>query len=418
VTSIPITDWLLLTVAFLVPAIYACAHSIDRGQIRIDHVTLFSLGFIFYWVTPMVAGFLIDANDMPTTFATFFDTHWTRPYLVAIIAIYSAFIAGDRFGVWAFSHRRIRNQVWTQGRDRALPPQILALFSGAAFLVFLVEILVHRVELFAPYTTDMGGQISRGNVTAWVVLLGSLVFLRISSHPRFTVLILPFAVGALFLMLIGSRLYVASFVLMFAAFRSLYIVPFLKKQVALAGLLMVALFGAVGALRVNSSIMDAGFNVLLEPLLTSISLVYFLRYDHLAWLAAPKYLISDFCNLLPSAIFPGKAAFIRAPEVFSPLGALHSFVSFNFNFGLIGTAAFMFLLPAGLRWIKARDNSPLYRTMYVMLSGWLAFTFFRDGFSVSIVKDMVQHSILLPTAIVAVVKLIEIATRNVLAPDA
>jgi hypothetical protein len=251
-----------------------------------------------------------------------------------------------------------------------------------------------------------------------VVLLGSLVFLRISSHPRFTVLILPFAVGALFLMLIGSRLYVASFVLMFAAFRSLYIVPFSKKQVALAGLLMVALFGTVGALRVNSSIMDAGFNVLLEPLLTSVSLVYFLRYDHLAWLAAPKYLISDFCNLLPSAIFPGKAALIRAPDVFSPLGALHSFVSFNFNFGLIGTAVFMFLLPASLRWIKARDKSPLYRTMYVMLSGWLAFTFFRDGFSISIVKDMVQHSILLPTAIVAFVKLIEIATRNVLAPDA
>jgi hypothetical protein len=412
------TDWLLLTLAFLVPATYACAHSIDHGQIRIDHVTLFSLGFIFYWVTPMVAGFLIDANDMPTTFAMFFDTHWTRPYLVAIIAIYFAFIAGDRFGRWAFSHRRIRKQVWTQGRNRALPLQILALFSGAAFLVFVVEILVHRVELFAPYTTDMGGQISRGNVTAWVVLLGSLVFLRISSHPRFTVLILPFAVGALFLMLIGSRLYVASFVLMFAAFRSLYIIPFSKKQVALAGLLMVALFGTVGALRVNSSIMDAGFNVLLEPLLTSVSLVYFLRYDHLAWLAAPKYLISDFCNLLPSAIFPGKAALIRAPDVFSPLGALHSFVSFNFNFGLIGTAVFMFLLPASLRWIKARDKSPLYRTMYVMLSGWLAFTFFRDGFSISIVKDMVQHSILLPTAIVAFVKLIEIATRNVLAPDA
>src|SRR5580692_4501312 len=403
-------EWLLLISAFLLPAIYACTRSLDGGRIRIDHVTLFSLGFIFYWVTPIAAGFLVDANDMPTTFAMLFDTRWVGPYLGAIIAIYVAFIAGDQFGIWAFRRQPLRH--------RRLSPQILAFFSAGAFLIFLMEIMVHRVELFAPYTTDMDGQISRGNVTAWVVLLGSVVFLRISSHPRFTVLILPFAVGALFLMLIGSRLYVASFVLMFAAFRSLYIIPFSKKQVALAGLLMVALFGTVGALRVNSSIMDAGFNVLLEPLLTSVSLVYFLRYDHLAWLAAPKYLISDFCNLLPSAIFPGKAALIRAPDVFSPLGALHSFVSFNFNFGLIGTAVFMFLLPASLRWIKARDKSPLYRTMYVMLSGWLAFTFFRDGFSISIVKDMVQHSILLPTAIVAFVKLIEIATRNVLAPDA
>jgi hypothetical protein len=128
----------------------------------------------------------------------------------------------------------------------------------------------------------------------------------------------------------------------------------------------------------------------------------------------PKYLASDFCNLIPSAVFPGKAALIQAPDFFSPLGALHSFVSFSFNFGLIGTAVCMFLLPVGLRWIRARDGSPLYRTMYVMLSGWLAFTFFRDPFSVSIVKTMVQHSILLPIAIVSIARLLELASQNVL----
>jgi len=170
----------------------------------------------------------------------------------------------------------------------------------------------------------------------------------------------------------------------------------------------------VGAFRGGSAITDAAFNVLLEPVFTSISLVYFLRYDHMVWLALPKYLVSDFSNLIPSAVFPRKASLINTPDVFSPLGALHSFVSFNFNFGLIGTAAFMFLLPMGLRWIKARDGSPLYRTMYVMLSGWLAFTFFRDPFSVSIVKTMVQHSVLLPAAIVAFVRLAEAASQNVL----
>lgn len=396
------TEWALLTSAFLLPTIYACRRSTDRGRIRIDHVTLFSLGFIFYWVTPIACGFVLRAEDMPTTWADLFDTRWTGPYLAAVIAVYAAFIAGDQCGIRAFRNRHVR--------QKRLSPPILAFFSGGAFLVFLAEIAAHRVELFAPYTTDVSGQMARGNVTAWVVLLGSVLFLRLSSSARFTVLILPFAAGALFLVWIGSRLYVASFVLMFGAFRSLYVRPFSKRQVVFAGLFVVALFGTVGALRVKSSITDAGVNVLLEPVLTSISLVYFLRYDHLAWLAAPKYLVSDFCNLIPSAIFPGKASLIEAPDFFSPLGALHSFVSFNFNFGLIGTAAFMFLLPVGLRWIKARDGSPLYRTMYVMLSGWLAFTFFRDPFSVSIVKTMVQHSILLPAAMVALVRLAEMAT--------
>jgi hypothetical protein len=402
-------EWVLLTSAFLVPAIYACVCSMDRGRIKIDHVFLFSLGFIFYWVTPIAAGFLLGADDMPVTWAALFDIRWTGPYLAAIIAIYVAFVAGDRFGIWAFRNRPVQ--------CKRLSPQILALFSGVGFIVFLAEIAVHRVALFAPYTTDLSGQMARGNVTAWVVLLGSVVFLRISSYPRFTMLFLPFAAGALFLVLVGGRLYVASFVLMFGAYRSLYVRSFSKKQVALAGLFVVALFGTVGALRVNSSITDVGFYVLLEPVLTGISLVYFLRYEHMAWLAVPKYLASDFTNLIPSAIFPAKASLIKAPVFFSPLGALHSFVSFNFNFGLIGTAAFMFLLPMGMRWIKVRDSSPLYRTMYVMLSGWLAFTFFRDPFSVSIVKTMVQLSILLPVCIVTLVRLAEIASQNLWTQD-
>lgn len=400
------TEWMLLISAFLLPTIHACRRSVDFGRIRIDHVTLFSLGFIFYWVTPIAAGFLLSTDFMPAMWTGLFDARWATNYLAAVIIIYAAFIAGDQLGIRVFRKK--------EGRHKGLSPQILALFSGGAFLVFLAEIAVHRVALLAPYTTDLSDQTERGNVTAWVVLLGSVVFLRISSLPRFTLLMLPFAAGALFLVLIGSRLYVASFVLMFSAFRSLYVRPFSKKQVVLSGLLIVALFGTVGAFRGDSPITYAGRNVLLEPVFTSVSLVYFLRYDHMAWLALPKYLASDFCNLIPSAVFPGKASLINTPEVFNPLGALHSFVSFNFNFGLIGTTAFMFLLPVGLRWVKARDGSPLYRTMYVMLSGWLAFTFFRDPFSVSIVKTMVQHSILLPAAIVAFVRLAEIAGQNAL----
>jgi hypothetical protein len=418
-------EWMLLFSAFLLPAVYAWRHSVDRGRIRIDHVALFSLGFIFYWVTPIACGFFLRAEDMPLAWAALFDLRWIGPYLIAIVALYAAFMAGDRCGAWIYRPKMCRAKMFRAKlcrpktlRPRSLSPQILGLFSGGAFLILLAEIAAHREELLAPYTTEVSLQIARGNVTAWVVLLGSILLLRLSSHPRFTVLMLPFAAGAIFLVLIGSRLYVASFVLMFGVFRSLYICPFSKKQIIFAAASLAALFGTVGALRVNSSIADAGVNLLLEPVLTSISLVYFLGNDHLIWLAAPKYLLSDFSNLIPSALFPGKAALIQAPEVFSPLGALHSFVSFSFNFGLIGTAAFMFLLPVGLRWIKARDGSPLYRTMYVMLSGWLAFTFFRDPFSVSLVKTMFQHSILLPAAMVAFIRLAELAGQGVVPAQA
>jgi hypothetical protein len=400
-------ETMLLMSALLLPVIYAGVRSLDAGRVRIDHVTLFSVGFVFYWVAPIAAGLVLSTEVMPAMWTELFDARVVVPYLAAIIATYLSFIAGDQFGVWAF--RRQKSATDGKNARRSLSPHLLAALSGAAFFLFLVEVLLHRAELFVPYSADVNELGARGQATAWVVLLGSIVLLRLSSRPRFTRLLLPFAAACLFMVWTGSRLYTASFVLMFAVFRSLYVRPFGRRQTLAAGLAMVALFGALGALRENMAIADAGRNVLLETVFTSLSLVYFLRYEHMAWLAVPKYLASDFYNLIPSFILPGKASLIEAPYYFSPVGALHSFVSFNFNFGLVGTAAFMFLLPVGLRWARARDASPLYRTMYVMLSGWLAFTFFRDGFSVSIVKTMFEHSMVLPAAIVAMVRLVEIA---------
>ena len=38
--------------------------------------------------------------------------------------------------------------------------------------------------------------------------------------------------------------------------------------------------------------------------------------------------------------------------------------------------------------------------IYIMIAGWLGFSFFRDPFYVSIVKCMVEFSVIVPTLIV------------------
>ena len=38
--------------------------------------------------------------------------------------------------------------------------------------------------------------------------------------------------------------------------------------------------------------------------------------------------------------------------------------------------------------------------MYIMCSGWMAFTFFRDPFHISLIKVILQDSILVPMAVV------------------
>ncbi len=84
-----------------------------------------------------------------------------------------------------------------------------------------------------------------------------------------------------------------------------------------------------------------------------------------------------------------------------PLGGLNSFVSFDLNFGVGGSAIFLFLWPIPFRYLKSRPTNTLFATMYVMSSGWLAFTFFRDPFSISLVKAILQDSILMPALVVA-----------------
>jgi hypothetical protein len=130
----------------------------------------------------------------------------------------------------------------------------------------------------------------------------------------------------------------------------------------------------------------------------------------------PKFLVSDFVNLIPTVLLPGKAALLMDPNdygysVYTPLGALHSFFSFTINFGVIGTLPVMFGLGFGLRWLQINGHLVLLRVLYVMLSSWLAFTFFRDPFTTSIVKNMFEFSILVPTLVIVAMHVITLAAR-------
>jgi hypothetical protein len=153
--------------------------------------------------------------------------------------------------------------------------------------------------------------------------------------------------------------------------------------------------------REEGDLSGALFNVAEEPMLNSLSLVHHLRYKGTSWFNTPTQLTRDFANLVPSVLLPNKFAILKKPKVYQPLGGLNSFVSFDLNFGIIGSSVFLFLWPIPFRYLKSRLSNTLCATIYVMCSGWLAFTFFRDAFSISLVKAILQDSILIPALIVA-----------------
>ncbi len=102
--------------------------------------------------------------------------------------------------------------------------------------------------------------------------------------------------------------------------------------------------------------------------------------------------------------------------LFSPLGATNSFYSFMINFGVFGTIVFLFLMGWLLSLLRGRDRNLLSRVIYVMLSGWIGFTFFRDDFSISLVKSMLQFSILVPGLLVVSLQLVSGFLRDLRRP--
>jgi hypothetical protein len=394
---------LLLIAAIVLPCWYAWKRSVERGQVEINHVTTFSFGFLFYWITPLAVRLWAPRLDFPMAaiWSSLFRAKYAEPYALSCLALYLCFLVGDTLAVRGFQPR--------PGPNRPKVPRLalsMVTLAGSVLGVYLAWTMRANLFRFAqPGQTQVG--VARGAVTACVVLLGivALIFTverpEISWHRRLgSVYFLPLIAGGGMMLAVGSRLYVASLLLMFVIYQTNLRRKFKLRAVVTIVLVLTFLFGAIGRWREGSSINGAFFNVLLEPMEGSLSLVYYLRHNGIAWLNPPTRLLGDFKNLVPTILMPNKIKLLKIRGVYRPLGGLHSFVSFNMNFGLIGTALFWFLLPVGLRDLKRRLSATLPAMIYIMCSGWLAFTFFRDPFYISLVKAIFQNSILIPGAIV------------------
>jgi hypothetical protein len=335
------------------------------------------------------------------------------------VVLYFCFAIGDTLAI-----RMFRKSTATPSPK--IPKPALTLVTLAGFLLMLYSAYFERAYLFraaAPNTFRVG--VARGAVTTCLVLLATVALMFTIEHPEIPwrkrlsslYFVAPIAAGGL-MILLGSRLYVASILLMFAIHQTTMRARMKLKTIIAAGLVLALLFGAFGTWREGSSITGASFNVFLEPMLGSLSLVHHLRYKGIAWINQPTQLIADFQNLIPTVLMPDKFKTLKKPDAYRPVGGLHSFVSFNLNFGLVGTAIFLFLLPMGFRFLKARMPRTLPATFYIMCTGWLAFTFFRDPFSISIVKAMFEDSIILPTLIVIFGSLLHAACIPISSNDA
>lgn len=389
------------------------------GGVEVNHVVLLSFGIGFYWVLPLVAGTLRILGDQPGLALWYrtWDVAAVSGGLTSFIAMalvtYCAFLAGDWIGT------RLPAAESREAPGPPYDPRLLWLYLLPAVALTFASAWQLRSELFEGYQyvlTPATGR--RGTLSACSLLLFALYLLRSVETRRWwpdrtgwraTLLdpfLLAYCISAVLVLSLGGRLYVVSAILMVIVQHTVYRGPLRAGRTLIIVLSLTVLASVAGSLRLGAtpSPILIVFNVLAEPLFTGFSLLHFIAQDNVPWIALPRFLASDFVNLIPTAILPGKAQYLLDPSdfgysVFSPLGALSSYISLTINFGKLGTPVMLFVLGVALAVLKRR-RSTLARVMYSMLTGWLAFTFFRDAFSISVVKNMFEFSILLPTLMI------------------
>jgi hypothetical protein len=417
--------------ATVLPLLWGLRAGASRQGLEVNHVLLFTFGYILYWIFPVTLGGLsiLEAHPALRLWYEFYHAGEGHDsftiYLLCALLLYSAFVVGSALGARLRLYQRETPVAGLWFDHRLLVPCLLAAGVLAAVHAWLL-----RDQLFTGYIALQGPDTrARGTVAASSLFLLSLLLIRLARGngdglrppdlvSRSTApYLIAYLVSVALLLGLGTRLNAVAGVLAVLTYWTVY--RFRLKYLSAAVLVVLLLAGAglVGLLRLRSSISTLGIlaNLFGEPLFTSFSLFGFLGDERLPLLQFPRFLLGDLMNLVPTVIFPTKADFLVDPvdygfTVFSPLGALNSFVSFMINFGLLGSLAFLFLLGAGMAVLKRQRAAPA-RVVYAMLSSALACTCFRDPFSVSLVKNMLEFSVLMPIGVWTTLHVISVAAR-------
>jgi hypothetical protein len=412
---------LILNVLVPVAATYRCC--VSRAGIEVNHVMTFSMAFVAYWVCPLpllrselLAGrpeFMSLRTLAGTVTPASFDI-----YMLVTLSCYLSFWAGASLGM-----RRA-------GRGRRYRPALfryetLRWFVLPAALAAAATAYSAKERLFRGYQVDVIGVNDMGPFASCTLALLGIAFvatfkrleIRLANRermgePTFLSCIgngyfLVYLAFGCVLVSTGARLYIVSTLIMVAAFYSVYIARLSMRRIALFALIVAVTVSTIGEMRLGSGIaVDSLFvNMLSEPLYTSFSHIFFVSSYSVEILRAPILLLGDFINLVPSALLPAKADLLFTPDkfgfvVYSPFGALSSYFSFMVNFGAAGACAALFCFSYWLSCLRTRGRSLVSHVSYVMVTGFVATTFFRDPFSVSIVKAIVQFSLFFPFLIV------------------
>lgn len=423
---------ILLTLSAGLPLIYMIYHALyHRRNILFDHELIFTFGYMYYWILPFIVGeafFDLDDSVIKMWYSYYQNVTDEQKILFFITALilYLSFILGSNIAITKHRTGSMLPNIHEE-YDSVIPYYIMTLCIIPIFVYVFIQI---RPYLFGGYLVDGFGRAEiRGQLATLSMISFSVIYIYIYRNydlkrsfiknvmTRFSIL---YILSSIFMLSTGGRLYFMTSVVSMITLYSIYLKKLTKKRAAyiISGCFLFA--GAIGVWRLSASdseLLTAIIsNVFAEPILTSISLLTFISSNEIPILTDPSSSLSLVVNILPSFLFRDfRADFtVDLSDIYyydSPLGALNSYVSWTGYFGLLGSVSIMFLGGFIMSVLKNK-NGTSYHIIYGMICGTIMFTLFRDPFDISLIKVMLQDSIMIPMGFIIFLNIYNICSKR------
>lgn len=402
-----------MIVLLALPALYLIWRVLLRRRVEVTHRETFTLGFLWYAGLPLLLSGLNVELASPAlrgwqAIATLMGPARLDAELIWGVAVWAAFIAGTMIVPRSEADR-------APPADGAYPMawRVVLLVIGAAALAFGIAWgSANRGLLFAGYETSVVDDVVRGPLQAallYTSIAAMIAFLRRDAIGNAPVLLNGSAALLMILLSLslGTRGATVLALLMVVVVTSRLRGGLSRGLVVSGGLAGVTALAALAAWRLRSN--DLGFAVLspaLESLYTYFSAATYLAFNDIPTFAFPSPLVGAVGNLVPRALWPGKAEYLEGllsgVKMFQPVGAMHVFASLLINFGWLGSLVAVFGAGLGVERLS-RSRRPACVASYGLIVGVLTTDVWRNPFAQSLIKSVLQGAILVPLMITAAV---------------
>lgn len=375
------------------------------------HLLLFSFGFIYYLISPVVVGshnLFLDIQGFNSWHYDYDSLSYDKLKQYCLIVSF-----------WFLSFV-IPSQIIRSNNDFSIKNNSLPRVSKLIVIAIIFPILLYTVLKIPTMINHYGSEEVTGKGT---IASGSMFILYINiyllSNNDRRGLLTKLIKWALYivtfcLLVTGTRMYflivVIALMINYFFYEKNGRIPFKFYLFSIITLIFILIVGVLRNGLQNTVTMEALLSVFfMEPLFTWWSAMSYLGLNDIPAISFPSGFFSSFLNFIPTFIFPDKASILISTKTladfYTPLGAESLFVSVSANFGYIFGCFYFMFLGGYFSIIHSLSKTNIYiRTHYICICAILPFQFYRDGFDI-VNKQFLFNLFIIPIVIILISRL-------------